>query len=334
FIKNGRKSEKINESSQRYFLGCPRCAKQENPKLREAIKTLKLIKLVPNLARSGVFTKANQDKTSYNNAYSTHISQVDNPKADFDINHLCRQIDEECIFQTQNTPNYWGNYNTREKDYCVTLINRIESIINASYMSCVFNPGSTKSIFKEIDEFLKNKKKNVLIVSLRYLSFEFNVREIIANSIGRYLLNLARVNKFKKKPLIIILDEAHQFLNKSLGDENNRYNLDQFELIAKEGRKYSFNICFATQRPRDIPEGIISQVGSMIVHRLINDEDRKVIERASGDIDKSASSFLPTLSPGQAIVVGVDLPMPIPIQIFEPYEKPDSLGPDYQKYWK
>ena len=53
---------------------------------------------------------------------------------------------------------------------------------------------------------------------------------------------MARVGRFRDRPLLIFLDEAHQFLNKSLGDEFSRFPLDSFELIAKEGRKFGLTI--------------------------------------------------------------------------------------------
>ncbi|MCW0470173.1 DUF853 family protein [Vibrio chagasii] len=44
----------------------------------------------------------------------------------------------------------------------------------------------------------------------------------------------------------------------------------------KEGRKYSLNVVIATQRPRDIPEDVLSQIGSLIVHRLTNFHDQEI----------------------------------------------------------
>jgi len=77
---------------------------------------------------------------------------------------------------------------------------------------------------------------------------------------------------FIKKPLIIFIDEAHLFLNKVIKDEYSiEVELNSFERIAKECRKYGLYLCISTQRPRDIPEGILSQMGTFIVHRLIND---------------------------------------------------------------
>jgi DNA helicase HerA-like ATPase len=79
---------------------------------------------------------------------------------------------------------------------------------------------------------------------------------------------------------------------------------------------------------------VLSQIGTFIVHRLINDEDRSVVERASGEIDREAAKFLPSLGPGQAVVIGVELPMPLTVQMLAPTTPPDSRGPDYQAHWR
>jgi DNA helicase HerA-like ATPase len=75
-------------------------------------------------------------------------------------------------------------------------------------------------------------------------------------------------------------------------------------------------------------------MGTLVVHRLTNDRDREVVERACGEIDRSASSFLPNLKPGEAAIIGADFPIPLTIQIFAPDTKPKSDGPNYQKNWR
>jgi len=168
---------------------------------------------------------------------------------------------------------------------------------------------------------------------LRNVSFASNAREIVANTIGKHLLLQAREGRFLSSPVLLILDEAHNFINRSIGDEFSKYYLDSFELIAREGRKFCLTICLATQRPRDLPESVLSQMGTMIVHRLTNNSDRDVVEKASGDIDRSAASFLPTLSPGEAILIGTDLAFPVSVKIIPPTYEPDSTGPNYQQLW-
>ena len=73
---------------------------------------------------------------------------------------------------------------------------------------------------------------------------------------------------------------------------------------------------------------------TMIVHRLTNNSDRELVEKASGDIDRAAASFLPTLAPGEAILIGTDFAFPVSVKIMAPAYEPDSKGPNYQKLWK
>lgn len=156
----------------------------------------------------------------------------------------------------------------------------------------------------------------------------------MANVIGRLLLSLARQQRLGDGPVVVFVDEAHNFLGRELGKEGSASRLDAFELIAREGRKYGLNLCLATQRPRDLTEGVLSQLGTLIVHRLTNDRDRDLVERACGEIDRSASAFLPNLKPGEAAVIGVDFPIPMTLQMEPPQAKPRSDGPDYQKAWQ
>ena len=83
--------------------------------------------------------------------------------------------------------------------------------------------------------------------------------------------------------------------------------------------------------PRDIPIGTLSQMGTFIVHRLINEQDKKSVENASSSVNKNVLSFLPSLGEGEALLIGVDFPMPLMIKINEPYKKPNSNTPTLKK---
>jgi len=82
------------------------------------------------------------------------------------------------------------------------------------------------------------------------------------------LLNKARSNAFRENPLILFVDEAHQFLNKKVKDEYfESTELNAFDNIAKESRKYGLFLCLFTQMPRDIPVGTLSQMGTFITRQ-------------------------------------------------------------------
>lgn len=302
------------------------------PMLRAAIRSLKLAQcsdLPSGLVTNGCIVKANQSKDPFNLACRHNASALESPVSNFDLQRLREQIQNECVYD--NGPS-WGRIDDRALGYCMSLIIRIDNAITSPAMKPIFQSGSIIPIQDRIDSFI-NDDEQILRLSLKYLSFERQVRPIVVNAIGRHILQKAREGAFMEKAIVVVLDEAHQFLGCTVGDEGMAYSLDAFDLIAKEGRKYGLTVCLATQRPRDIHGDVLSQVGTMIVHRLTHGADREVIERAARDIEKSVATFLPTLGPGHALLLGVDFPVPIPIRIRIPTRRPESRGPDYQRHW-
>lgn len=313
--------------------------KVQGPKMRAAMRSLRLAKLVPTVASSGIIKKIDQSKGPIIAAEQQAgvAAKLDDPRQEFDVSKLIGQIEQECVYpdgfgsaRGSKDTSKWGG-DSGEVSYCLSLMSRISAVLTSSAFECVFQ-SAEPALTDAIADFVSNDKR-LLRICLSGVAYEFKAREIVANAIGRHLLNMARQGAFKSLPVVVIVDEAHNFLGRQIGGEDAVARLDAFELIAKEGRKYGLNICLTTQRPRDITEGVLSQIGTLVVHRLTNDRDREVVERACGEIDRSASSFLPNLKPGEAAIIGADFPIPLTIQIFPPEAQPKSDGPDFQKYW-
>lgn len=306
--------------------------KVQGPKLRAAIRSLRLARLAPEAADNGVIKKIGSSKDRYRAALNKNdnASLVDKPSQPFDVHKLVSQIRQECHFV--NGDGSWGNENLNETSYCSSLFTRILGVIHSSSFDSVFSKKGHPSLENTINTFLTSDKK-VLRLCMSDTSYEFNARQILANVIGRKMLSFARLLKFSSKPILVVVDEAHNFLGKRVGFDEYSIKLDSFEIIAKEGRKYGLNICLTTQRPRDITEGVLSQMGTLLVHRLTNSNDREIIERACGEVDKSIISFLPNLKQGELTVVGVDFPIPLTVQVHKPDPKPFSDSPSYQQLW-
>ena len=304
--------------------------KVQGPKLRAAIQSLRLARLEPSLATNGTIIKVNKDKKLFNDAMARHAANVSDPKESIDVKRLPEQIVCECVGD-YGEPR-WKGPNEAEIGYCASLLTRINGVLTSPAFECVFQAAAAPKLTSKIDEFIKGNDK-LLRICLSGIAYEFHAREIIANVIGRHLLTQARGGAFRQRPTVVMVDEAHNFLGRHIGTEDYSAKLDAFELIAKEGRKYGLNLCLASQRPRDITEDVLSQMGTLIVHRLTNDRDREVVERACGEIDRAASAFLPNLRPGEAAIIGTDFPIPLTIQIHEPTTKPKSDGPKFQEHW-
>ena len=193
------------------------------PKLRMAMKSLKLCQKEPKLGDNGVIRKAGKARKPYEDAWRAHAEFVDGPSADFDISKLCDQITEECIFATdRNDASRFGGPTDNERVFCVGLLTRIDQLLHSNEIDCILKPGAKRSLFDEIDDFLNSPTDKVLRISMKHVSFAYNVREIVANAVGRFLLAKARSGAFANKPLLVFLDEAHQFLDQAIGEEGCR----------------------------------------------------------------------------------------------------------------
>jgi hypothetical protein len=334
-------SEHLEEGDYFAILGP---SSQQGVKLREAIISLRLVEALKNnahvahkgalsafLQANGTFKKSGQSPSVFNGVRVALAGELESPSTPFNFQNLSEQIKNECVSEGRN-----GDWYENEQSYgwCIGLVSKINQIRYSDTWEPVFKDTTSTSLFAEIDSFIGNESK-MLIVDFSDVSHDFYAREIMVNLIGRFLLKRARSKTFREgRPLLVALDEAHHFLDKVVGDEAARHRLDAFEKIAKEGRKYWLNLMLATQQPRDIPQPILSQMGTLVVHRLTNEADRKVVEAACGQLDAAAARFLPSLTPGQAAIIGVDFPIPLTIQINLPTDgnRPDSTGPDFSQW--
>lgn len=121
-----------------------------------------------------------------------------------------------------------------------------------------------------------------------------------------------------KKSLNIIIDEAHNILSYESQRESESwkdFRLETFEEIIKEGRKFGVFMTIASQRPSDISATIISQLHNYLIHRLINNKDLEMIEKAVSYLDKLSFETLPILPVGACVLSGIIADLPIIIQV-------------------
>ncbi|MDR2425706.1 MAG: ATP-binding protein [Endomicrobium sp.] len=287
--------------------------------LLEAVRSLKIMRLSE---KTGTFKKAYHQRKEYNAFYKKFVTEIEDNTCNFDINYLVPQIKEESV---SYFPEGWGAVDTKLYDQQASMVNKIVNLINTDVFNKLFGfknaVQNNISIIDAIENFTGSSYggEKILRINLENVSSLFSAKEITANAIGSYLLDKARNKTFRDSPVLLVVDEAHQFLNKNITDEHfESLTLDAFDLIAKECRKYGLFLCLATQMPRDIPEGTLSQIGSFIVHRIINERDKKVVENAASSAGKNMLSFLPALGEGEVLLVGVDFPMPLLLKIDKP----------------
>jgi uncharacterized protein len=334
----------MRESDRNAFLN-PSSGTQL-PKLREAVRSLRLAYAITHdqsateehrriVKPDGQIIKSQGSRALYQSALTRYVDAVEGPGSPFNFRLLAIQVQNECIWPTGQAAaaSQFGGPNNNDLGYVSSLISRINDLHQiGEIMGVIDPPPEVGNVIDQMRDWLDSASENVLRISLKNLTFANHLREIVVNILGQTLLAWARDGAYREAPLVVTIDEAHQFFDVTVGDEFASTHLNAFDGIAKEGRKYGLTVCVATQRPGDLPAGVLSQVGMTIVHRLADGRDRQRVEQAAAELDHSATRLLPGLVPGEAILMGVDFPVPVSVRVQRPISPPASEGPKYERW--
>lgn len=316
------------------------------PKLDETLKSLKIAKIswdwkvISDETISSklhiwcevidwILKKNDKSQRLFNRYCVLNDNSIQENKMDINMMKILMQMNEE-FYWLENE--IWGKTPyQKEKDNCSSLMLRIANMIYNPDAEKIFDfkqeQSESNSLINKVEDFYSNNKK-LFRIDLSNIPENATIKEILVNAIWRYFLNNSKDKKYKDKPIIIIIDEAHLFLNKKVKDEYSvEVELNAFDRIAKECRKFWIFLCLSTQRPRDIPEWVLSQIWTFIVHRLINEKDKQAVENASSSYSKEFLSFLPSLWEWEAILMWVNFLTTLFLKIKNPLITPKSDTP-------
>lgn len=192
----------------------------------------------------------------------------------------------------------------------------------------------------EIKETLSVEvNSNIEIVDLKNVNLE--IKKVIPLLICKtnYDEQKNRRDSDKNNSLNIIIDEAHNILSENSNRESESwkdYRLETFEEIVKEGRKFGVFLTIASQRPSDISPTIISQLHNYFIHRLMNDNDLRSINKAVSYLDKLSFDSISNLSTGCCFIAGqmTQFPLSAKILLLDENIRPQSETIDLNKLWK
>jgi hypothetical protein len=110
------------------------------------------------------------------------------------------------------------------------------------------------------------------------------------------------------QPLVIVVEEAHKLLNREMAAQTT------FSTIAREMRKYYVTLLIIDQRPSQIYDEVMSQLGTRISGWLGDEDDIHAV--LSGLAGRDAlRGMLARLQPKEEVLLlGWGVPMPIPVR--------------------
>jgi len=108
---------------------------------------------------------------------------------------------------------------------------------------------------------------------------------------------LFAAEKQRKKPFLLLIEEAHEFIPESGGADDLSKMLIR---VAKRGRKRGLGVLALSQRPAAVDKDYITQCDWIVWHRLTWDNDTAVVDRILGG---DAADRVPKLDAGEALVL-------------------------------
>ncbi len=229
-------------------------------------------------------------------------------------------------------------YKSKHQDF-YTYEKKILNRLKDSRFDFMFHPGdykdekSPKDLHNLLNEWIGSDKK-LAILDLSGVPFE--VLDITIGLITRFVYDSmfwGRKESYtgKQRPILLAYEEAHTYLGKN---ENISYSRKAVERIFKEGRKFGVGSLVISQRPSEISETILAQIGTFISLRLTNSADQSIVKSSSPDNLNSLIDLLPSLRIGEAIIVGESIKIPSRVRIELNHPRPTSDDPDIEKCWK
>lgn len=262
------------------------------------------------------------------------------------IEDIKKYLDEKFAFIPSSTSTAAKASNGPFNGEFERFLTRIETKLRDKRLDFITSPkksDGTEYKTGDFPEILKQfigyiDRSNISIIDLSGIPFE--VLSITVSLVSRLIFDFAfhysknkhAHNELNDIPFMIVCEEAHNYIPKVGGSEYNAAK-KSIERIAKEGRKYGLSLMVVSQRPSEVSETIFSQCNNFVVLRLTNFNDQNCVKRLLPDNNSSLVDGLPTLSSGEALIVGDATTIPAIIQMDLPNPKPKSDSIDFYTEW-
>ncbi|MFZ5633733.1 MAG: ATP-binding protein [Bacillota bacterium] len=219
------------------------------------------------------------------------------------------------------------------------LIPRLNSKVSDKRYGFLFQSPESENRYDSMADMMKRlmdysgSKAQIKVID--FSEVPADILPVIVGLVARIIYQVQFwTDQDKRKPMAFVCDEAHLYLPKKEGrNPVEQRAIENFEKIAKEGRKYGVALLVVSQRPSDVSTTILSQCNNVIALRLTNGDDQATVRKLMPESLEGLMDTLPILDIGEALVVGDAVLLPSRIRIHPPNEKPLSATIDFWDEW-
>jgi hypothetical protein len=140
---------------------------------------------------------------------------------------------------------------------------------------------------------------------------------IVSHYLRRILTERKRLKRREESgvgrlpPTIVVIEEAH-ILIPARDHKLTKYWASR---VAREGRKFGVGLVIVSQRPRNVDPDVLSQTNNKIILRIVEPQDIRYVQEASEELSEDLAALLPSLNPGEAVVIGSMVKLPAIVKV-------------------
>jgi hypothetical protein len=228
--------------------------------------------------------------------------------------------------------------------FVATLMLRVRSMLADGRLSPIVAPSQSLTLDGWLSDYVgAPEAANGAVAVLDLSMVPSDVLHLVLAVVARVVfeaLQRYRRQTGDELPTVLVLEEAHTFVQRHLGDEPGyatpaRMCRETFERIAREGRKFGLGLVLSSQRPSELSETVLAQCNTFLLHRLVNDRDQNLVARLVPDNLGGLLRELPSLPSQQAVLLGWATPVPVLVRLNDlPREqRPHSEDPRFWQVW-
>ena len=259
--------------------------------LAEAIMSLRYMK---KIGSRDYYAKVGEDIDEI----QTNLASVTKEDTDFNIELLPEQIQAESVCEPDRDDNYnfRFRYDALKANANASLVQKIQyQMTNTRFLKFFSNDPSMFYLLDIIDQFVHTPGTSLYIDSSQLGASE-GIGGMVVDLVSNFVISLSDIN-----PFVFFIDEVHRYAKSRYSDREFHGGLT---LLAREGRKKGIFLYLTTQNPKDVSPILFGQVGTMLIHRLmLNDEIRTV----ESHLDDYAIKHVRKLNQGEVILTSVNL---------------------------
>lgn len=227
-----------------------------------------------------------------------NLASVSNGDTDFNIELLPEQIQAESVCEPDRSSDYNFKYcyDSLKANSNASLVQKIQyQMTNTSFLSFFSNDPSMYNLLDVIDDFVHLPEAS-LYIDTSTLGASEGIGGMVIDLVSNFVISRDDIC-----PFIFFIDEVHRYAKSRYSDKEFHGGLT---LLAREGRKKGIFLYLTTQNPKDVSPVLFGQIGTMLIHRLmLNDEIRTV----ESHLDDYAIKHVRKLNQGEVILTSVNL---------------------------